>query len=325
MPEESSTELATIQAAEKLRTELAQSIPAKEQVIQAVRIAIPALIVATGGQELIPDLGQRGEKAIAACLEYTKPPTNDDEQNDILAVQRVAQKLRTELVKQGDAYKAQLNGPKDAIHEIVKQAEAALKKAELHCQGLNNAYQKKLQDARDAEKLRFERERQEIERQRQQAQREQEEAERKRQQAEIARQQAEAANSPEAKAKAQQEEQRLKDEAAKLEADAYEKDLAVAMAPTPAAMPSAPAPQARVIFEFSFVGRNDAEKAQSLERFHAAHKEFFSHRIVEEGAREYSIKLKIKDLNDAINGVAPFQKLTAAPGLVIHERLSTLR
>lgn len=322
MPEETTTELAT---PEQLRTELAQSIPAKAQVIQAVRIAIPALIVATGGQELIPDLGERGEKAIAACLEYTKPPTSDEEQNEILSVQRTAQKLRTELVKQGDAYKAQLNGPKDAIHEIVKQAEAALKKAELHCQGLTNAYQKRLQDARDAELARVQREREETERQRQQAQRETEEAERKRQQAEIARQRAEEANSPAAKLKAQQEQKRLEDEAAKLEADAYEKDLAAAMAPPAPAPISAPEPQAREIHTFSLNGRNDGEKRESLIKLLHAMPHFFGATIHEESPRSFSIGLKIKDLTDAINGVPPFEKLTAAPGITISSRLSTLR
>lgn len=321
MPE-TTTELAT---AEQLRTELAQSIPAKAQVIQAVRIAIPALIVATGGQELIPDLGQRGEKAIAACLEYTKPPTSDDEQNEILSVQRTAQKLRTELVKQGDAYKAQLNGPKDAIHEIVKQAEAALKKAELHCQGLNNAYQQKLADARRDEEQRVQREREEIERQRQQALREQEEAERKRQQAEIARQRAEEANSPAAKLKAQQDQKRLEDEAAKLEADAYEKDLAAAMAPQCQAPISAPEPQAKTVYDFSVNGRNEFEKGASLAALYKQHPEFFSHNVKEESPREFTIKLKVKDLLDALAGNAPFAKLEHANGITISTRLSTLR
>lgn len=322
MPEETTTELAT---AEQLRTELAQSIPAKAQVIQAVRIAIPALIVATGAQELIPDLGQRGEKAIAACLEYTNPPTTDDEQNEILAVQRVAQKLRTELVKQGDAYKAQLNGPKDAIHEIVKQAEAALKKAELHCQGLNNAYQKKLQDARDAELQRVAAEQKRIADQSAQAQREQEEAERKRQQAEIARQRAEEANSPAAKLKAQQEQKRLEDEAAKLEADAYEKDLAAAMAPPAPAPISAPEPQSRTIYDFELVGRNMGEKRGSLLNLLEAHPEFFGCSISETTPRHFTISLKVADLMDALVGKEPFKKLESAQGIHITTRLSTLR
>lgn len=294
------------------------------KVTQELAIVTSAIEVSLGISELTTAFAARRDELTAVVYEFTKPPTNDEEQAEILTAQRAVAKLRTDLVKNAAALKSPLNSAKSRILELENAAVEFLKKAEAHAQGLVNNYQQALANARREEEQRVAAEQKRIADQAAQAQREQEEAERKRQQAEIAAKAAQEATTKAARDKAAAEAAKLTQEAETLDAAAYAKELDAAMAPAPVAV-SAPAPQARTIIEFSLAGRNDFEKGESLEKFHRAHGEFFSRKIVEEGAREYTIKLKIKDLTDAINGVAPFQKLTAAPGLVLHERLSTLR
>lgn len=295
------------------------------KVTQELAIVTSAIEVSLGVKELTTAFAARRDELTATVYEFTKPPTNDDEQAEILTAQRAVAKLRTDLTKNAAALKSPLNAAKSRILEIENAAVETLKKAEAHAQGLVNNYQQALANARREEEQRLQRERDEIERQRQQALREQEEAERKRQQAEIARQEAERANSPEAKLKAQQEEQRLKDEASKLEADAYERELEAAMAPTPAAIPSAPPPQAREILDFELIGTSPAAQKGCLIALLNEHPEFFNCSISQTTPRHFTLSLKVQDLMDAIAGKEPFQKLERAPGIRITSRLATLR
>lgn len=295
------------------------------KVTQELAIVTSAIEVSLGVKELTTAFAARRDELTATVYGFVRPPTNDEEQANILSAQRAVAKLRTDLTKNASALKSPLNAARSRIIDLEDSAVQFLKKAETHAQSLINAYQQKLADARRAEELRVQREREETERQRQQAQRETEEAERKRQQAEIARQRAEEANSPAAKLKAQQDQKRLEDEAAKLEADAYEKDLAAAMAPPAPAPISAPEPQARTVYDFTVNGRNEFEKGASLAALYKQHPEFFNHTVKEEAPREFTIKLKVKDLLDALAGNAPFAKLESANGITISTRLSTLR
>lgn len=289
-----------------------------------ITVAARAIAVSLGVQGLSSNFEERKTELLATYAGYTVPPTTDDEQTDMLSMQRALASFRIEATKEEDLMKRPLNTAKAKIIEIVKAGIAPIEAAEKKLQGFINFRQNKLAEERRAEEQRVQREREETERQRLQALREQEEAERKRQQAELARQRAEAANSPEAKLKAQQEQKRLSDEAAKLEADAYEKELTAAMTPAPVPV-GAPSPQAREVYEFTLNGHNEFAKGESLRRLFAQHPEFFATHVKEEAPREFTIKLKVKDLLDALEGRPPFQKLESAHGITISTRFATLR
>jgi hypothetical protein len=287
------------------------ALPTDPKALERLRIMLPAILASLSIDALSTDYTKQFEEYTGAALAFKEPPTNDDEQDEILAAQRKVAKLRTNLLKQGDAAKAALNGPKDEIHAMVKAEEAKLKKVELHCQGLTNNYQMHLQ------------------RQREEAERQQAAAARKAQQeqAEIERQQADAERiRKEAKKAAQvdpNEAKRLAEEAQRLEDEAFAKSLEI----TPVAAPAAPLPEpkAQVVYDFTLNGRTEHEKGQNLLKLLAQHPEFFATHVKEGDGREYTIKLRISDVVDACNGNPPFAKLTSAHGITITERLKALR
>lgn len=288
-------------------TELATIDP---KVAQELKVITDAIAVSLNVKEVTVDYLKRSEELTATVYAFTKPPTDDKEQEAIRLSYRAVQKLRTELEKNADALKAPLIAANDRLTEIKKREIEILKKCEEHGHGLVNNYQQKLTDARRAEEQRLEAERRRIADQQAQAEREQAEAERKRQAALIA---------PPAQAA------KLEQEAAQLEADAYGKFLDAESATIPPAVPNTPEPQAREVHDFVLIGRNDSEKKESFRRLQAAHPEFFNLVAREETPREFSLKLRISDLVDALNGKAPFQKITSAPGITITTKLTTLR
>lgn len=294
------------------------------KVTQELEIVTSAIEVSLGVKELTTAFSSRRDELTATVYEFTKPPTTDEEQAEILTAQRAVAKLRTDLTKNAAALKSPLNAARSRIIELENAAVDTLKKAETHAQGLVNFYQNKLAEARRAEEQRIAAEQRRIAEQAAQAKREQEEAERKRQQAVLAAQQAHEAATKAERDKAAAEAAKLNEEAAQLEADAYGKALDAEMAPVVLPV-SAPAPQAREVYDFTLIGRNEFEKGHSLAALYTQHPEFFSHNVREEGAREFTIKLKVKDLLDALEGKAPFAKLESAHGITITKRLSTLR
>lgn len=280
------------------------------KVTQELTIVTSAIEVSLGVKELTTAFAARRDELTAVVYEFTKPPTNDDEQAEILTAQRAVAKLRTDLTKNAAALKSPLNSARSRILELENSAVEFLKKAEAHAQGLVNAYQQKLSDARRAEEKRVADETKRLADQTAQAERDKEEAERLRQKALLA---------PTA------EKAKLEEKAAELDADAYGKLLDAEMSPTPAPV-IAPHPQAREIADFVLNGRNEFEKGASLAALYKQHPEFFSHNVKDgDGTREFTIKLKVKDLLDALAGNPPFQKLESANGITITKRLSTLR
>lgn len=288
-------------------TELATIDP---KVAQQLKVVTEAIEVSLAVREVTVDFAKRKDELTTALYEFTKPPTNDEEQEEIKLAKRAVAKLRTEFDKKVDALKSPLNAALDAINATKKTQIELLKECERHGDGLINHYQQKLTDARRADEARIETERKRIDDQQAQAQREQEEAERLRQKALIA---------PPAQAA------KLEAAAEQLEAEAYGKFLDAESAAIPPSAPSAPAPQAREVHDFELIGRNDSEKKESFRRLQAAHPEFFNLVAREETPREFSLKLRIADLVDALNGKPPFQKLTGAPGITITTKLTTLR
>lgn len=308
MPEETSTTLA---------------LPTDPKIVQELRIVLPAILVSLGAQELTVDFKQRKEDLTAAVLEFTQPPTNLDEQNEILAAQRGVSKLRTELEKNAEAMKAPLNNARTKIIELVKNAVEDLKKVEGHAQGLVNNYQQKLTDELNRQAAEAQRQRDAIARKEQEAQRQREQADRDREAARLAQERADQAKSAAARNKLEEEAEALRQKANASDTSALNLELAVESAPEIAAPTATPA--AKEIKGFTLNGRNDHEKGENLKKLFAKHPEFFACHIKEDGAREFSIKLKIKDLTDALEGTPPFQKLESAPGITITTKLSTLR
>lgn len=288
-------------------TELATIDP---KVVQELKVVTEAISVSLAVREITVDFAKRRDELIASASEFLSPPTSDDEQQEILTAQRALQGLRKEVEKQAAALKAPLNAARKNIIEIEDRASESIQKEERRLQGLVNHFQQKLLTDRRAEEQRIETERSRIADQQAQAQREQDEAERLRQKALIA---------PPAQAA------KLEAAAEQLEAEAYGKFLDAESATIPAGAPSAPAPQAREVHDFELIGRNDSEKKESFRRLQAAHPEFFNLVAREETPREFSLKLRIADLVDALNGKPPFQKLTGAPGITITTKLTTLR
>lgn len=294
------------------------------RVAQELSVITEALAVSLGVKELTPAFIERRDELTAIAYGFETPPTTDEEQSEILSAQRNVAKLRTELTKNGAALRGPLNTAKTKISEIENGAVEFLKKAEAHCQGLVNFRQNKLLAERRAEEQRIETERKRLADQAAQAEREQQEAERKRQAAALAEQQAQEATTKAARDKAAAEALRLTQEAEALDTAAYEKEIEAALAPMAQAA-SAPAPQAREIRDFVLIGRNEAERKDSLRRLLAAHPEFFALEAKDETPRAFSLKLRIQDLTDALNGKAPFAKLDTAPGITVSTKLSVLR
>lgn len=304
-----------------MSTELATIDP---RVAQELRVVTEAIAVSLSVKEITIDFEARRDELILSASEFKTPPENDDQQQEILTAQRALQSLRKEVEKQASALKAPLNAARKNIIEIEDKATVAITKAEQRLQGLVNHRQQKLLAERRAEEQRIETERKRLADQAAQGEREQQEAERKRQAAALAEQQAQEATTKAARDKAAGEALRLTREAEALDTAAYEKEIEAAMAPMAQAV-SAPAPQAREIRDFTLNGRNEAERKDSLRRLLSAHPEFFALEAKDETPRAFSLKLRIQDLTDALNGKAPFAKLDTAPGITVSTKLSTLR
>jgi len=302
----------------------ALALPTNPKIIQELRIVLPALIVALGGQELVTDLKNRSDEATAAIYEFTQPPTTDEEQNEIIAAQRGASKLRTELTKQADAYKAPLNAARKTIIDLTNAATEILEKAEKHAQGLVNHRQQKLLEERRRQEAEVERQAQELRNKEAEAQRQRDEAERQRQQAAEAERRAAEAKTAAARLKAEQEAAALKAQAEANDTAALKTELAIESTPLRIIEPGLE-PQAKEIRDFVIIGRSPSEKKASLIALLNRHPEFFTCHISETTPRAFSLSLKISDLTDALAGKEPFAKLESSPGITVIERVSNLR
>lgn len=302
----------------------ALALPTDPKIIQAVRVAIPALIVASGGQELVTDLKSRLADAITGIHEFTQPPTNIEEQEEILAAQRVAQKLRTEIDKAAAAFKAQLNGPKGTIHEMAEALVEKLKKAELHAQSLVNHFQQKLTDERNRQAAEVARQAEELRKKEQEAQQQREQAERDRELALAAEQRAAQAKTEAARIKALGDAAALREQATAKDEAAFRTEMQIESTPVRMVQPDIK-PQAKTIRDFTIAGRSPSEKKASLIKLLCEHPSFWTAHIAEEKPRSFTLTLKVQDLMDALAGKEPFAKLESAPGIVISERLSQLR
>lgn len=303
-------------------TELAILDP---KVAQELKVVTEAISVSLAVKEITIDFAKRRDELIANSSEFLTPPTNDDEQQEIITAQRALQGLRKEVEKQAAALKSPLNAARKNIIDIEDRATTAIDKEEKRLQGLVNHRQQKLLEERRAEEAKIEAERKRLADEQAKAQREEEEAERKRRQAEIAAQQALEAKTKAERDKAAAEAQRLNDEAAKLESDAYGRNLEAEMAPPTPTVPSAPMPQARRIYDFELIGTTPSAMKGCLIALLNAHQEFFSCSASPTTPRHFTLSLKVQDLMDALSGKEPFTKLESAPGIRVTERLATLR
>lgn len=279
--------------------------------------------VALGVKELAPAYAARRDSLLTIAEAFTKPPTNDDEQEQILAASRPIAKLRTEVEKQAKALRAPLNAGADAIIAIEKAAKAELKREEDRLGGLVNNYQMKVAEDRRKAEAEAEKERQRIANEQAAAERQRREAEEAQQRAEIARQQAEQLKGKAAE-KAKAEADRLAKEAQEKDDAAFEAELKAQATVAPVVVPTSER-TAREYFDFEIIGRTPSEQKASLIKLLCAHPEFFGTSIKSETPRGFSLSLKVNDLCDALNGKEPFKQITAAPGINITSHLTKLR
>lgn len=269
-----------------------------------------AIEVYLGTRELIPDYDARATRAITSGQAFTKPPTDDTEQETILQAQRAIASLRKEAEKAALAYRAPLNAGAKAIIAIEKAAEKVLVAEEERLAGLINHFQRKLADDRRRAEAEAEKERQRIAH-------EQAEAERLRKEAEEAQRRAEAAAGTKSAAQ-------LAQEAAAAEDAAFAAEIA-AQAQRPVETVPISDHVAREYFDFEILGDRPSVQKANLIKLLCAHSEFFDAKIKQETPRSISLTLKISDLCDALNGKEPFKQITQAPGILITKHLSKLR
>lgn len=289
-----------------------------------IEIAARAIAVSLGICGVSKNFEARRSELIATADDFTAPPVTDEDQEEMLTAQRALAAFRIEVGKEEALMKGPLNAAKTKIIELVKTGLATVEAAEKKLQGYINFRQNKLLEERRAEEQRLAAEQKRLADQAAQAEREQQQAEEMRQRAALAEQQARDAATTAERQKAQQEAAALTQQAEALDADAYGKMLDAETAAIPAAV-SAPAPQAREVADFALVGRTDSERKESLRRLLAAHPEFFTLEAKEETPRAFSLKLRIADLVDALNGRSSFAELKSAPGITISKKLTTLR
>lgn len=304
-----------------------ETAPPEDSKALALRTEINAVTTAIevylGTRELIPDYNARATILIDASQGYTTAPTNEEEQEEQLVAQRGLAKLRKEAEKQAEAYRAPLNAGAKAIIAIEKAAAAALKKEEDRLSSQINHFQRKLAEERAKAEHEAEKERQRIANEQAAAERQRREAEEAQQRAEIARQQAELLKGKAAE-KAKLEADRLAKEAQEKDDEAFAAELKAQATVATVVVPTSER-TAREYFDFSMNGRNDSERRESLLKLAIALPQFFSATIKEDGGREYTLRLRIQDLKDALNGVEPFKQITAAPGITISSHLAKLR
>lgn len=289
-----------------------------------LNVVTSAIEVALGVRELTPDFTYRRATLIAAGSNFTAPPKDDDEQDQVLAAQRALAGLRIEVTKQADALKSPLNSAREKIIELHKSGVATIKREEDRLAGLiNNRQQKLLRERQEAEAA-AERERKRIADEAAEAVRAQEEAERQRRAANLAAQQAELLKGK-AKERAEQEAKRLAAAATQAEEEAFARSLAAESATQPVAPIVSEAPQAKEYLDFEISGRTDEEKKASLIKLSNAHPELFGAHVSQEKPRAFSLTLRILDLTERLNGKSSWPIITAAPGITITKKLSNLR
>jgi len=309
MPTQEDKALAITEPAEltiRLENPLSAMTP---NVRHQIETAARAVAISLGISGLSENFDEIKAELISGANEFSGPPVDDLEQEEMLASQRALAAFRIAVTKKEDEYKRPLNDARTKIIALVKTGLSDVEKAEKRLQGFINNRQQKLLEARREAQLAQERESQRLAAEAAEAARAAEEAEK-------AREAAAKANDP-------AEQARLAAEAARLEDEAFARQLEAESAPL-AAVPLSEAPQAKEIIEFSIVGDNTLQQKASMIELLCAHPELFSVHCKTETPRSFSLTLKIADLTDRLNGrMTPV--ITSAPGITIHKTLSKLR
>jgi len=309
MPDQEDKALAVIEPAEltiRLENPLSALTP---NVRHQIETAARAVAISLGISGLSDNFDAIKAELISDADDFSAPPADDVEQEEMLSAQRALTAFRIAVTKKEDEYKRPLNDAKTKIIALVKAGLVDVEKAEKRIQGFINNRQQKLMEARREAQLAQEREAQRLAA-------EAAEAAHAAQEAEKAREAAAKANDP-------AEQARLAAEAARLEDEAFAKQLDAESAPL-AAVPVSEAPQAKEIVEFSIIGENTIQQKASMIKLLCAHPELFSVHCKTETPRSFSLTLKIADLTDRLNGrMTP--AITEAPGITIHKTLSKLR
>ncbi len=293
------------------------------KVDQTMRVVASAIQVSLGVTQLAPEFTERRDELAVTVLSFKTPPNNEEEQEELLKVKRQCTKLRTELTRNADAFKAPLNAARTTIIDLEKQGSESLKKLEGHIDGLvSNFQQRLLRERQDAEAAALEEQRR-IQKEAAEAQRIAQEAEKARVAAEEAQRKALELQGQE-KAKAEQEAERLREEAERLEAEAFQHELDAESAMVPA-VPVSEGPTAKEFKDFVILGDNDESRKANIIRLLIKHPELFSFNYNTGTPRSYSLSLRVRDLTDRLNGKPPAPEITSAPGIEIQKRLSTLR
>lgn len=274
-----------------------------------IETAAKAVALSLGVIAISPDFEARRDELIAASAEFTAPPKDDPEQEEMLKAQRALAAFRIAVTKDEDGYKRPLNDAKTKIIAIAKSGLAPVETAEKRLQGFVNNRQQKLAAEREAARLAQEREAKRAAEEAAAAQKAAEEAERAREAAMLAADPAEQA--------------RLAAEAARLEDEAFARQLEAESIQVPS-VPVSELPQAKEVMEFAIVGTNAMEQRASLIKLLGAHPELFSAHCKTETPRSFSLTLKIADLQDRINS-RMMPAIASAPGITITKTLSKLR
>lgn len=288
-----------------------------------ITVVTEAIEVALGVREITIEFSKRREALISSAQIFNRPPTTDEEQEQILSAQRALGKLRNEVKKKADGYKAPFNAARTKIIEIHDEGIASIEKEEKRLQGLVQHRQQKLLEEQRQREADAAAETKRIADEAAAAERARLEAERTRLQAEIAQQQAELAKGKK-KLQAQQEAEEAKRKAEEAEEASFLASLN-AEAPRPVvAAPVSDLTMSKQVVDFTIDGDNDVQRKASMIKLLCAHPELFSVHVKNETPREYSLKLKIADTADRLNGrLAP--AIEAAPGITIRKTLSKLR